>query len=142
MVAVTLVGERLAKEGGCFVFLGPLAECRDCRLKTVCFNLDEGRTYIIKTVRSVRHDCRVHEGGVRVVEVEREPIRAALEPRLALEGTSLQWEERTCDNLGCPNRRVCFPRGARAGERYRVVRVTGFVECPDGRQLKEAALDT
>ncbi|MEM4729416.1 MAG: UPF0179 family protein [Thermoplasmata archaeon] len=142
MVAVTLIGERLAREGSVFVFVGPLPECRECRLKTVCFNLEEGRSYIIKSVRSVRHDCRVHDGGVRVVEVEREPIRAAVPPHQALEGTSLVWEERGCDNLGCGYRRLCFPRAARVGERYRVVRVTGFIECPDGRQLKEAALDT
>jgi len=56
MVAITLVGEKQAREGQMFVFVGPLTECRDCKLKTVCFNLEEGRTYVIKSVRTVHHD--------------------------------------------------------------------------------------
>ncbi len=141
MVAVTLIGEKLAKEGSVFVFMGPLPECRDCRLKTVCFNLEEGRHYTIKSVRNVRHECKVHEGGVRVVEVERVPTRAAVQTRHALEGTTLVWEDRGCDNFGCQNFRLCHARGMRPGERYRVVKVSGFVECLDGQQLKEVLLD-
>jgi hypothetical protein len=141
MVAVTLVGEKQAKEGRTFVFLGPLGECRDCRLKTVCFNLEEGRTYAITAVRNVHHDCKIHESGVRVVEVEKAPIRASVYPRNALEGTTVVWEQKDCPNIGCPNFLLCGPRGMKPGEKYRVVKVLGFLECPDGVQLKEVMLE-
>jgi uncharacterized protein (UPF0179 family) len=141
MVAVTLVGEKQAKEGRTFVFLGPLGECRDCRLKTVCFNLEEGRTYTITAVRNVHHDCKIHESGVRVVEVEKAPIRASVYPRNALEGTSVVWEQKDCPNIGCQHFLLCGPRGMKAGEKYRVVKVLGLLECPDGVQLKEVMLE-
>jgi hypothetical protein len=141
MVAVTLVGEKQAKEGRTFVFLGPLGECRDCKLKTVCFNLEEGRTYTIMAVRNVHHDCKIHESGVRVVEVEKAPIRAAVFTRNALEGTSVVWEQKDCINIGCPNFYLCGPRGIKAGEKYRVVKVLGILDCPDGVPLKEVLLE-
>ncbi|MBM4249419.1 MAG: UPF0179 family protein [Euryarchaeota archaeon] len=141
MVTVTLVGETQAKEGLMFVFVGPLTECRDCRLKAVCFNLEEGRTYVIKAVRAVHHDCKVHEGGVRVVEVEKSPIRTTVPSRAALEGTTYTWQGKECQNLGCAHYLRCTPRGMKAGERYRIVKVAGYVECPDGESLKEVVLD-
>ena len=66
MVIITLIGEHLAKEGEEFVYRGPLTECRDCKLKGVCFNLDAGGLYRIRSVRPVHHECRIHEEGVRV----------------------------------------------------------------------------
>ncbi len=141
MVTVTLVGETQAKEGQMFVFVGPLTECRDCRLKTVCFNLQEGRTYIIKSVRTIHHDCKVHEGGVRVVEVEKAPIRTTIPARAALEGTTYAWQGKECQNLGCSRYILCTPKGMKAAEKYRVVKVVGYVDCPDGEVLKEVVLD-
>jgi uncharacterized protein len=141
MVAITLVGEKQAKEGQMFVFVGPLTECRDCKLKTVCFNLEEGRTYVIKSVRTVHHDCKVHEGGVRVVEVEKSPIRTTIPSRAALEGTTYAWQGKECQNLGCERYIMCTPKGMKAGEKYRIVKVAGYVECPDGESLKEVVLD-
>ena len=51
MVLVTLIGKKLAKVGNEFVYLGITQKCRNCRLKTVCSNLQEGRTYKIERGR-------------------------------------------------------------------------------------------
>ena len=56
MVLVTLVGERLANEDEEFVYLGPNNECKNCKLKTVCFNLKPGRQYKIIKVREKQHN--------------------------------------------------------------------------------------
>ncbi len=58
MVVITLIGEHQAKEGEQFVYRGPLTECRECKLKAVCFNLDPGSMYRIKKIRDVHHECR------------------------------------------------------------------------------------
>ena len=73
MVLVTLVGEQLAVEGEEFTYLGSNNECRNCQLKTVCFNLKPGRKYRITKLRDKHHDCNIHEGKVIVVEVEELP---------------------------------------------------------------------
>ena len=50
MPLVTLIGEKLAIEDAEFTYLGPQNDCRNCKLKTVCFNLKPGRRYKITTV--------------------------------------------------------------------------------------------
>ena len=37
MPLVTLIGEKLAKKDFEFIYLGPINDCRNCKLKTVCF---------------------------------------------------------------------------------------------------------
>lgn len=142
MVLVTVVGESQCRKGFEFVFGGPLPECRDCKVKNVCFHLEEGKWYRVTEVRDVHHDCKVHEGGVRVVEVERIPTKAALKSSAAIEGAMLTFEESDCDRRGCEHYRLCHPVGATEGMRYRVVSVEkDEIECPEGRKLNIVLLD-
>ncbi len=142
MVLVTVVGEQQCKKGFEFVFGGPLAECRDCKVKNVCFHLEPNRWYRVTEIRDVHHECKVHEGGVRVVEVEKLPTKAAIPSRAAIEGTMLTFEETDCDRIGCPNFRLCRPYGAVEGTRFRVAAVkSDELECPMGRSLRVVLLD-
>ena len=122
MVVITLIGEHLAKAGEEFVYRGPLTECRDCKLKGVCFNLDAGGMYRIKNVREVKHECRIHEEGVRVVEVEKVPVKCALLQKYAMEGSTITFETVKCHTLGCPNYRTCHPVGLERNMKFRVDR--------------------
>jgi hypothetical protein len=142
MVLVTVVGEQQCRKGFEFVFGGPLADCRDCKVKNVCFHLEPNRWYRVTEVRDVHHECKIHEGGVRVVEVEKLPTKAAIPTRSAIEGTMLTFEETDCDRIGCPNFRICRPYGALEGTRFRVTAVkSDDLECPIGRSLKVVLLD-
>jgi len=141
MVAITLIGEKQAREGNAFFFMGPLTECRDCKLKGVCFNLEEGRQYIITAVRTVHHECKVHEEGVRIVEVEKQPIKATVPVRAALEGHTVNWDDKGCINIGCPKHAQCVPKGIKVNLKYKVLKVLGTIECPDGQYFKEVLLE-
>ena len=70
MPLVTLIGEKLAKENEEFIYIGPQNDCKNCKLKTVCFNLKQGGHYKITKVRDKRHSCSVHDGNAAVVEVQ------------------------------------------------------------------------
>jgi uncharacterized protein (UPF0179 family) len=70
MPLVTLIGEKLANEGAEFLYLGPNNGCRNCKLKTVCFNLKTGKKYKITKIRDKRHNCNIHDENVQVVEVQ------------------------------------------------------------------------
>ncbi|MFA7622902.1 MAG: UPF0179 family protein, partial [Candidatus Methanomethylophilaceae archaeon] len=61
MVLVTLIGESQARIGNRFYYLGPSLECRECRFKNVCFNLEVGRMYEVTELRDVHHECEMHE---------------------------------------------------------------------------------
>jgi hypothetical protein len=141
MVLVTVVGESQCKKGFEFVFGGPLADCRECKVKNVCFHLEQNRWYKVTEVRDVHHECRIHEGGVRVVEVERVPTRAAIPNSLAVEGSMITFEEADCNKTGCPNRMLCKPIGAE-GTKFKIVSVEDLdVECLKGHYLKFVLLD-
>jgi uncharacterized protein (UPF0179 family) len=142
MVLVTVVGELQCKKGFEFVFGGPIAECRECKVKNVCFHLEENRRYRVKSVRTVHHECKVHEGGVRVVEVERVPTKSAIPSRTAVEGSMVAFEACDCDAISCPNYRLCRPLGASDGMRFKIVSVEpGEVECPRKKSLRVVSLE-
>lgn len=142
MVLVTVVGKLQCKEGFEFVFGGPLAECRDCKVRNVCFHLEENRRYRVTRLRDVSHDCKLHEEGVRVVEVEKVPVRAAIPARAALEGSMHTFEDAECGDLGCHNRNLCSPLGAKKGMRFRIVSVEPQeVECGRGANLRVVRLE-
>jgi uncharacterized protein (UPF0179 family) len=141
MVVITLIGEHQAKKGEMFIYRGPLTECRDCKLKAVCFNLDAGGMYRIKAVREVHHECRVHEEGVRVVEVEKLMHQGALSRRSAMEGSTITFEELRCKTLGCANYRICHPVGVERNMKFRVAKVDKEIACPEGMKLVAVTLE-
>lgn len=141
MVIITLIGERQARVGAKFVYRGPLTECRECKLKAVCFNLDAGCQYSIKAKRDVQHECKIHEDGVRVVEVERIPMKAVTSKKSAVEGSTITIEEIRCRNVGCAKYRLCHPHGAEKGMKGKIKKVYGDIECHEGMKLVEVLLD-
>lgn len=140
MVLITLVGEKQATEGCEFVYIGPLPDCRECRLKTVCFNLQEGKRYKITKIRDVHHDCKIHEGRVRVVEVEKIPINATLNAKIAIEGSTVTFETLECKNLGCEHYRLCHPLGVKVKSRFKILSVREEIKCPEGERIKEVKM--
>jgi len=141
MMTVTLIGEKIAKVGSEFIYCGPIPECRDCRLKNVCFALDEGRRYRITKVRDVKHECEVHEGGARVVEVEKTETPYLIDARLALGGSTITYSLReACNNIGCELFRTCYPAGLKEGEKMKIVSVGAEVQCPAGNKLVDVKL--
>ncbi len=141
MAIVTLIGENLAKKGMEFTFLGPLTECRDCKLRNACFNLDVGRKYRIKALRDTTHECKIHEGKVRAVEVEKIPTEAAIPSKMAVEGTSIRYTPEKCLNVGCKYYGLCNPMGLKEGSKYRIVKIKGDIKCPEGKELKSVLFE-
>ena len=137
MTLVTLIGEKQAREGYEFIFRGPIPDCKECRLKTVCFSLTEGKRYRVKGIRPIKHRCKIHEEEVRIVEVEEVPIDAALPEKAAMEGAVFMLEKPDCDRIGCENYRLCSPVGTKEGGKYKVVSVSGGFDCPDGERMKK-----
>ena len=140
MTKITLIGNGQAKGGYEFTYLGPSNECKECRLKGVCFQLEEGRRYKIIGLRERQHECKLHEGGVRVVEVEALPIPMAIEDTLAVEGSTVKVEPIDCDNLACKHYLLCNPPGIKKGMKMKVDSVTKGMRCVKGNKLKEVAL--
>jgi len=140
-MVVSLVGETQAKIGTTFIFRGPLSECRDCKKKTVCFNLEEGTLYEIVSVRDKHHDCNVHDGGVRVVELKKAPVETTIDTKYAIEGSTVSIDKEVCLNIGCESYRMCFLLGPKSNKKFRVTKVKGDVKCPEERSLKVVILE-
>jgi uncharacterized protein (UPF0179 family) len=138
---ITVIGERQAKIDGQFIYLGPLTDCKECKLKGVCFNLDAGALYRIVEVRDVKHDCMVHEDGVRVVKVEKESMVGAIAKKGALEGTTITYEVIKCDHLGCEHYHLCHPLGIDKGHKARIAKIKGDLECAEGKKLVKVTFE-
>lgn len=141
MVLVTLIGDSHARIGNRFYYMGPTEECKDCRLKNVCFNLEQGSLYEIVQLRDTRHDCALREDQVRVVVVEKVPFSAAVTKKLAIDGSVITFESQDCDNIGCPNHKYCRPANVADGEKRSIVDVVEPLECPKGESLVRVKLE-
>lgn len=132
MVLITLIGMGQANIGNRFSFIGPLTECKECRLRGVCFNLEPGTLYEVTALRSTVHECPVHEGPVKAVEVEKRPIAAAVPRKQAIDGSTISFESAKCRNIGCGNRSFCAPPNIKDGAKLRITGIGEEAECPCG----------
>ncbi len=138
MALVTLIGEKLAKKGNEFVYLGPQNDCRNCKLKNVCFNLKKGRRYEITNVRDKRHSCSVHDASVAVVEVKELPITTSIAKKLS-EGSTVKIEKKECNNIGCENYSLCFcDEEINEDKKYKILKTYKSIDCPAGYDLQKA----
>lgn len=135
MRRVTLVGERWARPGARFLNEQPCEAAGRCPVAKACQNLPWGRAFDVVAVRPVHHDsCLVHEGGVRVVEVEDAPLMASMDVSKT-RGTAAKWIPPICHQRGCANWDRCFPDGLVAGQEYVLERVEQRLTCPMGYTL-------
>ncbi len=139
MAMVTLIGVNLAETGVQFRYIGPNTECRNCRLKTVCFNLKPGRLYEITAVRDKEHTCGVHEDHVVVVEVTELPLVLLLE-KSATVGSSVKINRARCRQLDCEHYSECMNPGVKPEKTYTVQKLLGEVSCPKGKTLYKVEL--
>lgn len=139
MPLVTLIGEKLAKEGNEFIYLGPNNECRNCKLKTVCFNLKPGRHYKITKLREKRHSCNIHDGTAAVIEVQELPILAAIDKKHST-GYTIKIEKKDCRNIGCDNYELCCNIALQNGKTYKITKIYKSIDCPIGDELQKAEL--
>ncbi len=140
MTEVTLIGERLAKEGLEFVFGGCLSRCQNCEIKISCCGLDKNKPYRIVRVRDKLHDCKVHADKVKVVDVEEIPLRTTLQGPSLIEGSLVTLKEKKCKEIDCENHRLCFPQGIEFGGKYHLEKIEGKIKCPKGYKLSEVLL--
>ena len=138
MPLVTLIGEKQANKEKEFCYLGPNNECRNCKLKTVCFNLKIGRKYKITNVRDKRHNCNVHEGTVVVVEVQEMPIITSIDKKLS-KGSKIKIDKKECQNIGCKYYEICSINILKDKE-YKITKTYESIECPIGYKLQKAEL--
>ncbi len=136
MAILTLVGKELAKEGMEFQYIGPLIECRGCKLKKICFALDEGKWYRVVKVRDKEHECKVHNSGkVVTVEVEEIPVEIAIDAKTVVEGETIEFHRINPKDCEC-EQDLCSPLGLRDGTKVKIVEVVGTIKCGN-RDLKK-----
>lgn len=135
MVMITLIGEPQARVGNRFYYLGPLAECKDCRLKGVCFNLESGHLYEVVSIRDAEHDCGIHESKVRAVEVSKIPMSVAVRNKKAIDGSMITFETLECEHIGCDNYAYCHPPGVKGGMKMSISDIVRDIDCPVGERL-------
>jgi uncharacterized protein (UPF0179 family) len=140
--AITLIGKRLANKGNEFVYLGPSEECEPCKLRKTCHNLEQGKRYrVISVRRSAEHDCLLHDGSVRAVEVSLAPVNAAVEAKKAIKGSTIIFKPVVCEKE-CENTDFCNPIGLVTRQKYTINKVlkNSPLDCFNDQVLKAVEL--
>lgn len=138
---ITVIGERLAKPGAAFIFAGEMPECKKCKVRGTCLNLETGRKYKIDTVREGHlMDCALHDGGVLAVSVTPAAIDALIEPKKAVKGATIVYEPLP-DNAAVPADfgKYLAPEGLLKGDKCRIDAV-GESVAVNGKTYKLAAM--
>ena len=139
MTSITIVGEKIAIKDEEFIFIGPKSDCRNCKLKNICFNLKQHHRYKITNVREKRHSCTVHEGDAIVVEVEEQPIETAIDKKFT-KGSAVTIEENECDNSLCAYHELCSNKALENGKKYTIKAILEEIECPKGEPIQRVIL--
>lgn len=134
MRKVTMVPSAQAKKNMVFrALLDP--RCFKCKLFNACSgSLRAGGRYRVVNVRRVSHFCPVIGDEMVVVEVESEPVLAAVESKVAVEGVSLAYSKVECNAI-CTYRDYCTRAPLLNGENVKVARVLSRIPCPQSRSL-------
>ena len=136
---ITMVGLKQARKGFTFVMAEPTDDCRDCELIGTCMNLETGRVYTVVKTRNKVFPCRVHEEGVRVVQVEEPPIETAIEQRAAFPLSVITVKPRMC-RTRCENLSLCSPPGLSCEDKCQILEIRGPIECPLKQRLVRATV--
>jgi len=135
MVNITLVSENSAEKDFTFFYMGPMDGCRECKLKSVCLNLEKSTCYKIVATRTQTHDCLETGDRVKVVEVEKISTPAAMPKKNAIEGGMVTFQEINCGMKYCDNWFRCHPLSEISGTKLTVEAVEGDTECPYGEKM-------
>lgn len=141
---ITLIGTNLAEKGLEFRHYGGASACQKCRFKSTCIDtLEEGRIYRIEEVKDTEHPCLIHEGGkVRVVVVEKAPIKALIDSKIAFEGSNIIFKPVKCEDQ-CIEKELCAPEGLYIDDRCKIIKNLGKseVRCSKGLDLSLVLLE-
>ncbi|HEU13150.1 MAG TPA: UPF0179 family protein [Euryarchaeota archaeon] len=133
---IALVGKRMAKKDFVFQYLGGIQECRDCPLRNICFMLSPGKYYRITNVRDKEHQCKIHDlNKVVTVEVEELPVPITVEKKMAIEGSTININNRPCSNIYCKYYELCNHLWLKENMKVKIESVDEQIQCPDGRDL-------
>lgn len=139
MTSITIIGEKLAKKDEEFIFIGPQSDCKNCKLKNICFNLKQYHRYKITNVRDKRHSCTVHDGDAIVVEVEEQPIETSIDKKYT-KGSAITVEENECDEKLCSYYEVCTNKAVEPGKKYTITEVFETIPCLKERAIQRVTL--
>jgi uncharacterized protein len=127
---ITIVGEKQAKLGFEFIYMGPSSACKGCNFAKVCLEkLEEGQIYEVALTRDKEIPCKVHADRARVVEVVEVDIPLAMDRKDVFEGATIVFKRGDCGDKNCHNTKICLPIGLKNGEKYKIVEVLGPISC-------------
>jgi uncharacterized protein (UPF0179 family) len=139
MPQVTLIGKELAIKNFEFIYHGPLQECKSCKLTHICFNLKPYQTYKITKIRKKNHTCPIHEGEVIVVEVKQQPSTIAIDKKFS-KGFTTTLTPIKCDKKLCKYYDICVTQSVKPGKKYRILSLSGDIDCPLGKKIQKAEI--
>lgn len=139
MTSITIIGEKLANKDEEFIFIGPQNDCKNCKLKNICFNLKQYHQYKITSVRDKRHSCSVHAGDAIVVEVDEQPIETTIEKKYT-KGSVITYETKECNEKLCLYYDLCTNKALEPDKKYLITDILDDIPCSKGETIQRVTL--
>lgn len=139
MTSITIIGEKLANKDEEFIFIGPQNDCKNCKLKNICFNLKQYHQYKITSVRDKRHSCSVHAGDAIVVEVDEQPIETTIEKKYT-KGSVITYETKECNEKLCLYYDLCINKALEPDKKYLITDILDDIPCSKGETIQRVTL--
>ena len=133
---ITIIGKEQARTNFKFIFHGHSNDCKVCKYNKACLSkLEAGRIYVI--IRTTKKDleCKLHGGKGRVVEVIEETVEGVVDARMAIQDVLIEFNPIGCNRLTCKNYKKCVPSGLIDGDKCKVIKIIGTMDCPKGLSL-------
>ncbi len=129
---ITLVDSDTAYVGYRFIYK-QYPECNKCKYYSVCNKLEEGRIYEVTKVLNSENNikCLITGEYMKPVEVRLGNIYTTIREGIPFDiDVLIHWHGLHCSYGGCRFRKICFPRGLKEGDKIKIKRVVGKVDCP------------
>lgn len=137
---ITVIGQKLAKEGNEFYFVGEMEECKNCKVRSTCLNLEADRRYRVKEIRSDKLlSCALHDEGVIAVFVEPAPILTLIDAKKAIQGAQLTYEPIKSSSGDKEYQSMINPEGLVKGDKCTIYSLGETVRL-NGQNYKKAEL--
>ena len=142
-IKITVIGARLAKPGTSFYFTDEKEECKKCKIRGACLNLESGRKYRVVSVKNqTLMNCALHDGGVLPIVVENAPTEAYIDSKKAIVGTKMTYMPIKIEGEDAENdadAELFAPKGLLKGDKCLVQEVFEGIE-KDGKAYKRVSL--
>ena len=137
----TFISADEAREDSIFYYEDKSSKCTYCDYRKVCHNIQPKRAYLIVQVKDKIVNCKAFSKKMQLVEIRLAEIRIAIDPKMKIEGATIEFNPQICGEIQCEKFDECVPSIINPKEKCKIVDIIKKFSCPKtGKSLVEVSV--